>query len=245
MSDVMEKKLCVIYAYNEGRKLEDTLRRFPPAAEREYDLVIGDDGSRDGCVKEEYIKKYGVKKIIKNSHNSGLSNIMKKAFRWALDNGYYAIANLNGNNKDEPKEIDNLFKKIDEGYDFVQGARYIQGGKYGNMPLYRYFATRYVHPGIFSLLAGRRVHDTTNGFRAFRTSLLRDPRINIFQDIFQKYELESYMYHKAIKLKYEVTEIPASRIYPPRKHGITKIKPFVGWWYMLRPLIGIALKWYE
>src|SRR3990172_4528281 len=137
MSDVVEKKLCVIYAYNEGRKIEDTLRRFPPAAEREYDLVIGDDGSGDGCVKEEYMKKYGVKKIIKNSLNSGLSNIMKKVFSWAIDNGYYAIANLNGNNKDEPKEIDNLFKKIDEGYDFVQGARYIQGSKNWNIELQR------------------------------------------------------------------------------------------------------------
>jgi len=239
------KKLCVVFAYNEGNKLEDTLKRFPPLSEREYDLVIGDDGSTDGCVRDEYINKYGVKIIIRNESNSGLSNIMKKVFHWAMENGYDAIANLNGNNKDEPKEITNLFAKIEEGYDFVQGARYIHGGKYGNMPLYRYIATKYVHPNLFSLISGKKVHDTTNGFRAFRVSILRDPRINVFQDRIQKYELESYMYYSVIKLNYKSTEIPATRIYPQRKQGFTKIKPFIGWWYMLRPLIGIKLGWYE
>lgn len=241
----MAKRICAVFAYNEGEKLEATLKRFPSSSERTYDLVIGDDGSTDGCAKDEFITRYEVKTIIRNSRNNGLSNMMKKVFRWTMENGYDAIAALNGNNKDEPREVDGLFHKLDEGFDFVQGARYIPTGRYGNMPLYRVIATKYIHPTFFSLLAGVRVHDTTNGFRAFRTSILKDPRINIFQEVIQKYELESYIYYKVIKLRYKFTEVPATRVYPPRKQGITKIKPIIGWWYMLRPLIGLMLGWYE
>ena len=239
------KRLCIVFAFNEGRKIEDTLRRFPPPRERNYDLAVGDDGSTDGCVSNEYIEKYSVKTIIRNDFNSGLSSIMKRIFRWALDNEYDIIATLNGNNKDEPKEVVKLFDKIGDGFDFVQGARYIPGGKYGNMPYSRLIATKYIHPVIFSLISSRRVHDTTNGFRAFRTSILRDARIKVFQDKIQKYELETYMYYKAIELRYRCTEIPVTRIYPPKKEGFTKIRPVIGWWYMLRPLIGIMLGWYE
>lgn len=239
------KKLCAVFAYNEVTKLEATLKRFPLPNDRGYDLVIGDDGSTDGCIKEEFIKKYNLKAVVRNPSNSGLSNIMKRVFQWALENGYDVIATLNGNNKDEPEEVTKLFEKIDEGFDFVQGARYIPGGRYGNMPLYRYIATRYIHPILFSLLVGVRVHDTTNGFRVFRILILKDSRINIFQENIQRYELESYMYYKVIKLNYKFTEIPVTRIYPSRRRGFTKIKPVIGWWYMLRPLVGILLGWYE
>ena len=46
------------------------------------------------------------------------------------------------------------------------------------MPLYRHVATR-VHPLLFSLTAGKWVSESTNGFRAFRTTLLDDPRIRL------------------------------------------------------------------
>ena len=82
---------------------------------------------------------------------------------------------LAGNDKDRPPEIERLLAPIaDDGYDFVQGSRYLQGGDFGNMPFYRQLATRYVHPLLFSLIVGRRFTDTTNGFRAIRLSALRD-----------------------------------------------------------------------
>ena len=54
----------------------------------------------------------------------------------------------------------------------MQGSRYLPGGDFGNMPLYRQIATRWVHPLLFSLVVRRRYTDTTNGFRAIRLSML-------------------------------------------------------------------------
>ena len=65
----------------------------------------------------------------------------------------------------------------------MQGSRYLPGGDFGDMPFYRQVATRYVHPLLFSLLMRRRFTDTTNGFRAIRLSILRDPRIDLSQAV--------------------------------------------------------------
>jgi dolichol-phosphate mannosyltransferase len=110
------------------------------------------------------------------------------------------------------------------------------------MPLYRRIATQFVHPLLFSLITGRRITDSTNGFRAFRAALLRDPRINLQQEWLDKYELEPYLFYNAIRLGYKVREVPCTKIYPPKSLGYTKMKPITGWWSILRPLIFLGLR---
>ena len=109
------------------------------------------------------------------------------------------------------------------------------------MPLYRQLATRYVHPLTFTLITGRKTTDSTNGFRAMRVSMLFDERMNINQSWLDHYELEPYLFYKAIKLGYKVIEVPVKKIYPPKTEGYTKMKPVVGWWSILRPLIFLSL----
>src|SRR5204862_5073796 len=97
------------------------------------------------------------------------------------------------------EELPRLLDPIVDGADFVQGSRFLAGGRTGGMPLYRHVATR-LHPLLFSLTAGKRVSESTNGFRAFRTKLLDDARINLDQSWMDEYELEQYLYWKTIKL---------------------------------------------
>ncbi len=84
--------------------------------------------------------------------------------------------------------------------------------------------------------------DSANGFRAFRLSLLQDPRINLAQDWLDHYELEPYLYFKAITLGYKVKEVPVTKIYPPKELGYTKMTPWAGWWSILRPIILLGLR---
>lgn len=63
--------------------------------------------------------------------------------------------------------------------EFLQ--RYLPGGEYGRLPLYRRIATGYVHPLLSSLAARRRITDSTNGFRTMRLSLFDDPGIDLDQ----------------------------------------------------------------
>ncbi|MGH2708655.1 MAG: hypothetical protein ACRDJK_10215, partial [Actinomycetota bacterium] len=111
---------------------------------------------------------------------------------------------------------------------------------FGSMPLYRRIATR-LHPVLFSLVARKKVTESTNGFRAISARILSDPRIDLWQDWLDRYELEPYLYLRAIQLGYGTTEVPVTKIYPPRSLGQTKMKPITGWWSMLRPLVYVGL----
>src|SRR5262249_34764657 len=141
-----------------------------------------------------------------------------------------------------PAEIPRLLDPIlRDGFDFVQGSRFLDGGGHGNMPIYRRFATR-LHPTLFSLAVGKRVTESTNGFRAFKVSILRDKRIYWNDAWLDKYELEPYLLFKAIRLGYRHTEVPVTKIYPPKHLGYTKMKPITGWWSILRPLLYLGLR---
>lgn len=229
--------LVSLFAYNEGDKLRVTLDRFPDG--RSYDVLVVDDGSTDGSL--EGVERRGFK-LIRNTGNEGLGASIRKAFRYALENDYDCIVIMAGNGKDDPNEIGRLLWPIaNDGCDFVQGSRFLKGGAYGNMPFYRLLATRYVHPLVFSTLSGTLVTESTNGFRAFKTSILRDPRIDWGQSWLDQYELEQYLHFKVATLGYARVEVPVSKIYPSKGRGYTKVKAFTGWWSMLKPLVYLAM----
>jgi dolichol-phosphate mannosyltransferase len=170
----------------------------------------------------------------------GVGAALRAGFTWARAHGADVIAICAGNNKDAPEELPRLLDPLAGGADFVQGSRFLAGGRTGGMPLYRHFATR-LHPLLFSLAARKRVSESTNGFRAFRASLLDDARINLDQDWLDEYELEPYLYWKAIRLGYRTCEVPVTKIYPPKALGYTKMKPITGWWSMLKPIVLLGL----
>jgi len=230
------KVLVSMFAYNEGDKFRSTLEAFPH--DRSYDVLVLDDGSTDGSL--EGVEDRGFS-LIRNPRNEGLGASIKKAFRYALENGYHVIVIMAGNGKDNPEEIGRLLRPIIAGgYDFVQGSRFLKGGAYGNMPFHRLLATKHFHPLLFSLLSGRRVTESTNGFRAIKTTILRDERIDWKQGWLDQYELEQYLHFKVVRLGYKRTEVPVSKIYPANRRGYTKVKPLTGWWSMVKPLVYLA-----
>lgn len=231
--------LAATFAYNEGEKIRRTLARHPP--DRSYDLLVHDDGSTDGALDDT---DAGVI-VLRNPTNQGIGAAMKRVFQYALDGGYDALVVQAGNDKDDPLEIPALLAPLQNNRaDFVQGSRYLGGGAFGNMPAYRVFGTRVIHPLIFSMAARKRVTESTNGFRAFRTAILRDPRIDWRQDWLDRYELEPYLMLKAIRLGYRHVEVAVTKIYPPHKLGYTKMRPVIDWWSIIRPVVylGLGLK---
>jgi len=239
MAPGARKTLAATFAFNEGDKIRRTLARHP--ASRDYDLLVMDDGSTDGAL--DHLPDSVL--LLRNPRNLGIGAAMKQVFQFALDHHYEVLVIQAGNDKDDPAEIPRLLEPIRSGVaDLVQGSRFLPGGGYGNTPAYRILATRWLHPLLLSLAAGKRLTETTNGFRAFRTELLRDPRIDWRQPWLDRYELEPYLLYKAIRLGYRHTEVPVTKIYPPRAEGYTKMAPITGWWSILRPifLLGLGLK---
>jgi len=228
--------LAATFAYNEGEKIRRTLSRHP--ADRAWDLLVHDDGSTDGAL--DGIDPRVI--VLRHETNQGIGAAMKRVFQYSLDHYYDVLVIHAGNDKDNPLEIPALLDPIARGdADFVQGSRYLSGGGFGNMPAYRVVGTRVIHPLIASMAARKRITESTNGFRAFRTTLLRDPRIDWRQPWLDRYELEPYLLLKTIRLGYRHVEVPVTKIYPPHAIGYTKMRPVVDWWSIIRPLVYVGL----
>ena len=229
--------ICIAPCYNERHKIDKVVSRIRAAAVADEILIV-DDGSTDGS--PETAQALGAT-ILSLGRTRGVGVAIRKGIEYSITHKFDIIVIIAGNNKDEPQEIVKLVAPIiHEGYDFVQGSRFKKGGYYGAMPLYRKLATK-IHPLLFSLVAGKWVSESTNGFRAFRTALFHDQRINLWQEWLNEYELEPYLYYKVIKLGYKTAEVPVTKIYPPRKLGYTKMQPISGWWSILRPLFLLSL----
>ena len=97
---------------------------------------------------------------------------------------------------------------------------------------------------LYSVYMGKPCTDLTNGFRAYKLSLLGDPRMDVDQDWLDNYEYEYYVHWMAYKLGYRVTEVPVTKAYPEKGVAYSKIRPISGWWRMLRPfvLLGLGIK---
>ena len=228
--------LFALFAFNEGDKLQRTLARFPQ--DRDFDILLVDDGTTDGSTDA---LPEGIL-VLRNEKNLGLGASIKRAFRYALEHDYDVIGIMAGNGKDDPAEIPRILEPLkDPGVDFVQGSRFLRGGGYTNMPAYRVVATRVVHPVLFTLMTRKLVTETTNGFRAFRTAILKDPRVDWEQSWLDLYELEQYVQFKTSKLGYRRVEVPVTKSYPPRGQAYTKIKPLSGWWSMIKPIVYLGL----
>jgi dolichol-phosphate mannosyltransferase len=228
--------VCLIApVLDEEQKIGEVVRRTP------HDIVdkvlVVDDGSTDRS--PEVARALGAT-VLPMGRTVGVGAALRAGFQWARTRGFDVIVVIAGNNKDAPEEIPRLLDAIAEGADFVQGSRFRSGGGTRSMPLYRRLATR-VHPVLFSLAARKWVSESTNGFRAFRTRLLEDQRINLNQRWLDEYELEPYLYWKVIRLGYRTAEVPVTKIYPPKSVGYTKMAPITGWWSILRPVILLGL----
>ena len=233
----MKKYLVGICSLNEGNKIHRVLSQFNNYSV--YDVLVIDDGSTDGSLVN--IKEDGSLKIIHNAKTFGAGFGTRQIIDYARKYNYQGIIFVSGNDKDRAEDLPKFISALEEGYDLVQGSRYLPGGQHGAMPFYRIVATQLLHPWLFSLITGRKITDSTNGYRAVSLRLITSERINLNQEWLDQYELEPYLFYKSIKLGYKVKEVPVAKIYPPKIEGYTKMKPFSGWWSILRPLVFLGL----
>ncbi|MBQ9836021.1 MAG: glycosyltransferase family 2 protein [Akkermansia sp.] len=217
---------------NEGERIAHQLERARVARIHDVvDIVICDGGSTDGSVECDALKKMHINTLLIKKGAGKQGAQLRMGFFWALQRGYD-----DGNNKDSIESIPLFIQKLEQGYDFVQGSRFIRGGIAINTPLIRYIAVRLIHAPVISHTARFWFTDTTNAFRAYSLRYLKDPRVKVFRDNFVSYELLAYLSVRATQLGYSACEVPVTRAYPPVGKTPTKISFFKGNWELMKTL---------
>lgn len=216
--------VVLIPIINEGNRIIRELERACQNKVADYaDIVICDGGSADGCTEESALRGLQVNTLLVKQDAGKQGAQLRMGIWWALRRGYQGIITIDGNNKDSIEDVPRFIEKLKEGYDLVQGSRFIKGGKAVNTPLIRTVSVRLIHAPIISLTARQRFTDTTNAYRAYSAAYLRDERVAPLRDVFMTYELLAYLSVRATQLGYKACEIPVTRAYPKTGKTPTKI----------------------
>ena len=201
-------------------------------------VCVVDNGSIDGTGEEA---RAAGAAVIRHPQNLGAGGGYRSGYVYGRRKGFDLIVELAGDNQDDPADIPSAVDRLlDSDLDYVHGSRWMPGGTRVNMTRSRSTLTR-VYSLIFRTLYGFRATDATNGFRVFRSRLLDDPRIDLWQAWLIQYELEPYLLIKTVQLGYKVGEAPVRKIYHQEMRRNTKMVPFKSWYSILRPLFLIRL----
>lgn len=228
--NVKNTKYCIcIPIINEGERIKKELERAKQEKIHELaDIIICDAGSTDGSTQKEILESLGVNTLLTKKGPGKQGAQLRMGIWWALNRGYEGIITIDGNNKDSIEDVPRFIEKLEEGYDFVQGSRFIKGGQAINTPFIRLVSVRLLHAPIISLTARKWYTDTTNAYRAYSKKYLMHPEVLPLRDIFMTYELLAYLSVKADQLKLKTCEIPVKRQYPKKGKTPTKISFFKG-----------------
>jgi dolichol-phosphate mannosyltransferase len=219
--------LCV-FVINEGDKIKKQITDMMPYAKK-IDIVIADGGSDDGSLDNNNLRNHKIRALLTKKGPGKLSAQMRMALAWAMHQGYAGVVIVDGNGKDNLSAIPNFIKLLEDGFDHIQGSRYIPGGQAINTPFMRHWALKLLHAPLISIASRTKQTDTTNGFRAYSDRLVKDSEIAVFRDIFMTYELHYYLaIESGRRNKYKTIETPVTRTYPKKGKTPTKISPVKG-----------------
>jgi glycosyltransferase involved in cell wall biosynthesis len=205
-----EKQLIsiVIPLYNEVESLNELYQQINEvvkANKYNYEIIFVDDGSDDGSL--DVLKKLRQKdknvKIISFRRNYGKSAALAVGFEHAKGD---VVITMDADLQDDPHEIPNLLKKLNEGYDLVSGWK-----KKRYDPITKTIPSKIFNFTV-STLTGIKIHDFNCGLKAYRKSVTQD--IKVYG------ELHRYLPVLAHWAGYKIGEVIVQ--HHPRKYGKTK-----------------------
>ena len=241
------KSIVIIPTYNEKENIENIIESIFSQPE-DFHILIIDDNSPDKtyAIVESLQDKYSSGKLhlIKRKGKLGLGTAYITGFKWALENGYQYICEMDADFSHNPNDLMLLYKACAKnGADLAIGSRYISGVNVVNWPMGRvllsYFASAYVRK-----ITGMPIRDTTAGFKCYTRKVLES--INLDKIKLKGYAFQIEMKFTVWKMGFKIVEVPI--IFTDRRKGSSKMSGGIfneALWGVLKMKLGSYFKKYN
>ena len=212
------KILVISPTYNERKNIK-RLVDMVLGENSEFHLLIVDDNSPDGTGRKvkKLQKKYTTLFLETRSKKSGLGTAYIFGFKWALENKYDFVIQMDADLSHNPKDLPLMVKKLKD-YDLVIGSRYIKGISVVNWPLRRLMLS-YGANAYSRVVTGMPIMDGTGGFKAWKSNVLESIDLDSVKS--QGYSFQIEMNFRAWVKGYKIKEIPI--IFSDRTIGQSKM----------------------
>lgn len=224
----MKKKLIIIPAYNEQGSIGavvETIRKQVGDA----DILVVNDGSQDRTAR---MARESGAMVISLPYNMGIGTAVQSGFLFAKEKGYHFVVQVDGDGQHPVKEIPRLLEALANGADVAIGSRFVQPTGY-RPPFFRAVGIK-VFSFLVSLIVGKKVHDTTSGFRATNRRAI----LLLTETYPHDYpEVEALITLHRHRMKF--VEIPVEMNY--RREGKSSISAKAGIYYMMKVTLAVLV----
>jgi len=235
-----KKALIIFPTYNEKENIELIANAVLPLDER-INILIVDDNSPDGtgAIADKMAANDSRINVLHRENKEGLGRAYLAGFKWALENKFDYIFEMDADFSHDPKFVPDFLKAIEE-YDLVLGSRYISGVNVINWPMGRlllsYYANMYTR-----IVTGLNVRDATGGFKCFRREVLETIDLDAVRSngyIFQ-IEVSMRVWKKGFKIK-EIPIVFADRVLGQSKMSKKIVREAIWkvWYLRLMSILG-------
>jgi dolichol-phosphate mannosyltransferase len=217
--------VIVLPTYNERANIEPLIAALQTAcAETRHrcEVLVVDDSSPDGTgdVVRGLQQRYDNLQLL-SGKKQGLGVAYARGIDHALRKmGADVIVHMDADFSHDPADVPRLVAKIDEGYDFVVGTRYMEGGGLpGDWGWHRRLISRLANFGARIIAGLTALHDCTNGYRAYRASVLLPVDLSSAP---RGYAVLTFLAYHGLMNGRGVAEVPI--VFSQRAQGTSKLR---------------------
>lgn len=231
----MLKILLIIPSYNEEKnvkKVFDTVCGYNDSHEQKYDALFINDGSKDNT--EQELCLYGCEHITL-IQNLGIGGAVQTGYKYALEHNYDIAVQMDGDGQHDINCVETVIKPILNGTaNLVIGSRFIDfSSSEFKSSAFRRLGIKLIST-LINIKTGKRIYDTTSGFRAADRSVIKNFAVN-YPTEYPEPISTTFL----LKSGYKVDEVAVSM--HERENGVSSIQSWKNVYYMVNVILSIIL----
>ena len=237
----MKKVLLIIPAYNEEENILKTYKTiidYNKKKKTNYDVIVINDCSTD---KTKSILEENNIPHINLIHNLGIGGAVQTGYKYAYYNNYDIAVQYDGDGQHDVRYVGDIINPIiNNEADLVIGSRFVSDIDTFKSTLARRMGIKVIS-AFMKFATGKKIYDTTSGFRACSKELIYD-----FYLSYPNEYPEPITTAEVLKKKYNVAEVPVEM--NEREGGVSSIRAWKNIYYMLNvclALLAVKIRRYK